>query len=300
MTAAVAPELAILLVTDSVDAVRDVARAYAAGVDPARLELVIAGVGGGPLAPQDFGGLGFGDVRVVDGGDGDLRVAEHRALRAASAPFVVFAQAHARPQPGFADAIARAQASGAWTVIGPAMANANPETAWSRAAMWIGYGRWMGAAARGPRSDVPAHNSAYDRRAVLALGDEIVDLLEAGWQLQVALAARGGRFLLEPDAGTAIVNPNAFRAFVAASFRQGRMVAAQRRRAWPTMRRLAYALGAPLIPLVRLSRVLRDHADPAEWRLLPLVVLGLACSAAGELTGYLLGHGPPSRFVRKA
>jgi hypothetical protein len=299
VTAAIAPELAILLVTDSVDAIRDVARAYAAGVDPAQLELVIAAVGGAALAGSDFDALGFGDVRVVDGGDGDLRVAERRALEAATAPFVVFAQAHARPEPGFADAIARARASGAWTVIGPVMANANPETTWSRAAMTIGYGRWMGAATRGPRSDVPGHNSAYDRSALLALGDDIDGLLEAGWQLQMALAARGGTFLLEPDACTAIVNPSTPGAFTAAFFRMGRMVAAQRRRTWSPARRLAFAAGAPLIPLVRLSRLLRGHQG-VEPRLLPLVALGLACSGAGELTGYLRGHGPPSRFVRKA
>jgi len=303
MSPAAAPELSVVLVTDSLDAIAKVLGSYRDQNDPTRLEMVISVVGGAQLAGEAIRSLGFQHFRLVDGGDGDLQIAEARAVRAATAPLVVFAQAKAYPRPGFVDAILAARASGTWSVIGPSMANANPESAASRATMWVNYGQWMDAPARGPAEDVPGHNSAYDREALLALGPELEESLEAGWQLQTELRARGGRCFLEPGACIAVVNPSRLGELVARFFRLGRRVAAQRRRHWSVLRRLGYAAGAPLIPLVRLARILADgvrrRRDHLEWRLLPFVLLALLASAAGELVGYVFGHGPPSRFVRE-
>ncbi len=61
-------------------------------------------------------------------------------------------------------------------------------------------------------------------------------------------------------------------------------------------RRLLYAGAAPLIPLVRLSRILpvvqrvrRHEHVPGGVR--AAVVLGLAIDAVGQFVGYLLGAG---------
>jgi hypothetical protein len=71
-------------------------------------------------------------------------------------------------------------------------------------------------------------------------------------------------------------------------------VAAQRCRRWPVQKRLAYGAGAPLVPGVRLARLVRDAVrrgfDP-PWVALPLIVVGLVASAAGELVGYVVGPG---------
>lgn len=304
MSAAATPELSILLVTDGFEAIAKVLRCYRAGTDPARLEIVIAAVNGARLSVEAVESEGFPHVRIVDGGDGDLKVAEGRAVRAATAPLVVFAQAHAYPRPGFADAILAARESGPWAVIGPSMANANPGSVLSRVAMRINHGRWMDAPARGMSADAPGHNSAYRREALLSLGDALDESLEAGWQLQTELRARGGQVFLEPAACVEIVNPSQPGQFVGGFFRLGRKIAAQRRGRWSTARRLGYAAGSPLIPFVRLARILADGSrlgrDRAGWRGLPLLMLGLAASATGEMVGYLFGHGPPSRFARNA
>lgn len=304
--------LSVILVTDSLDAVAPALARYRAATDPARVELVVAAVAPDPrLTTATLVAAGFPNARVVDGGDGALQAAECRAFQATTAPLVVFGQAHALPRPGFGAAILaawsedRPTARGAarFAVVGPAIANANPETLVSRAASWLSFGRWVDDPPRGEWPDVPGHNSAYDRAALVALGDDLVGYLEAGWQLQAALTARGHRCFLEPAAVMDVVNPSRLGAFVTHFFRLGRLVAAQRSRRWPPSRRLAYALGSPLIPLVRLQRIVRDslrRGTNAPWVALPLLFLGLVASAVGEATAFLFGPGAPARFVRKA
>ena len=297
------PDVSILLVTDSLEAIRRVLQAYRSGSDPQRVELVVAAVRGAPVTAEALAAEGFPNAHVVDGGDGVLQAAEWSAFRAASAPLVVFAQAHAYPRPGYIAAIGRAWAGGRWTVIGPAVENANPASLPSRAAMAINFARWSHDPARGEATDVPGHNSAYDRVALAGLGDELRALLEAGWQLQVALQARGHRCFLEPAACVEIVNASRLGTFLTSSFRLGRLVAGQRCRRWAVPKRLAYGAGMALVPGIRLARLVRDAIrrgyDP-PWVALPLIVVGLVASAAGELVGCVVGPGAPPVFVRRS
>jgi hypothetical protein len=308
----VSAALSVILVTDSFDAVATALGRYRDATDPARVELVIAAVGPDPrLTAALLADAGFPNARVVDGGDGTLQQAEWRAFQATTAPLVVFGQAHAFPRPGFGAALLAAWSEGRapargrarWAVVGPTVANANPETLVSRAAMWLSFGRWVDDPPRGEWSDVPGHNSGYDRAALAELGNDLVGYLEAGWQLQEALKARGHRCFLEPAARMDIVNPSRLGPFVAHFFHLGRLVAAQRCQRWSAWRRVAWALGSPLIPLVRLQRIVRDsirRRTQAPWIALPVLFLGLVASAAGEATAFLCGPAARARFVRKA
>jgi hypothetical protein len=232
----------------------------------------------------------------VDGGDGELAIAEARALRAATAPLVVFAQAHAYPRRGYVRAILDVARTGHWRVIGPSMDIANPASALSRAAMRIGYGWWCQAGARGAAHTVPGHNSAYDRAALLALGRVLETVLTAGRQLQLELRALGCEIFYEPAACVEIVNVSRLGPFVADQYRQGRLVAGERALRWSTARRAIYAIGSPLIPFLRLARMLAaarrlGQPTPGASELLALA-LGLTASATGELVGYVLGKSP--------
>ena len=66
--------------------------------------------------------------------------------------------------------------------------------------------------------------------------------------------------------------------------------------AWPLARRIVYAGGSPLTPLLRLRRVLpelrRTHSGRNLIpRVLPVMAAILAIHAAGEAWGYLFGLG---------
>ncbi|HUR22134.1 MAG TPA: hypothetical protein VMZ90_15060 [Vicinamibacterales bacterium] len=295
------PDVSVILVTDTFETIAGVLRCYGAGIDRTRLEVVVATTTPGDLEDR-IRTDGFEHVRVVNAGDGTLAAAEARALEATRGRYVIFGQHHAFPQPGFVHAMLAACASGNWTAVGATVMNANPATSWSRAAMWINYGRWT-APAHGVMSDVPGHNTAYRRDSLLELGPEIDRLLEAGWPLQLALGARGGRFYLESAASVEMTNPETARTFVATLWRTGRGIAFRRRLHWSLARRIAYGLGAPLIWLIRLVRTCgpgrnNPNSDHRSLALIPFVALGLAASALGEAAGYLVGGGIPRRFVR--
>jgi hypothetical protein len=294
MTDVAPPQMAVLLVADSRPMIRKVLRYYGAQEGAEKLEIVVTAIGGADVCENWLREQGFRHVRVVRTDDPSLARAEKRAMEAATAPLVIFAQAHAYPQPGLVRAILAADETGDWTVIGPSMANSNPASATSRAAMQVNYGPWWNLGARGPRpAGVPGHNSAYRRDALLTLGDAIEKVLPAGDQLQVELKKSGHRLFYVPEAQISVVNVSRADFFLADMHRQGRLFAGERRWPWPLWRRLAYAAGSPLIPVVRLSRIVPQALAAGRgrslWSELPALVCGLAVSAAGEFAGYLFG-----------
>ena len=306
MAAASAPELSIVLVTDSYGTIRKTLRCFRAQGDPARLEIVIAALAGARLAPDAPEVQGFPHLRIVQVDTAiDLGRAEAQAWRAATARFVVFAESCAYPRPGFVDAIVGACGSDTWAVVGPSMANANPVSATSWAAMWINNTPWLHADQRGPAALLPGHNSAYARQALLALGGEADDLMQSLSALQSELRARGHQLFLEPAACAELLNVSRPGWYLLDQFGKGRQTATLRRRRWSLGRRLAYAAGTPLIPIVRLGRILgalhRRGRRREMWQGLRLGVLvaGLIASTAGELVGFLVGGRPrPGYFER--
>lgn len=293
-------ELSIVLVTDSAPRLRKVLRCYRAQTDPGRLEIVVVALAGATISHAEISALGFPHVRLVAVAGHDLARAETQAVHAATAPFVLFAQTHGYPRPGFVDALLAATRTGSWTVVGPVMANANPHSVVSWAAMCIHYGVWSAQSARGATLSTPGHHSVYERRALLALGDELSLHLDAGASLQDALRARGGTLFLEPAASLAIVNISRLGPFLSDQFLQSAKFARQRRRDWSPARRLLYVMGAPLIPAVRLARIAADLRREGRlhelWRGLPVLLAGLALSAAGECLGYAVDiDGAPLR-----
>jgi hypothetical protein len=108
---------------------------------------------------------------------------------------------------------------------------------------------------------------------------------------------------LEAAAQTGHVNYSLLRPFLPLQFLAGRLFASARVRGWPLLKRVIYAGGSPLLPLVRLRRILRDVRRmglPASLfaRVLPVLMLGLGMNALGELTGYLFGAGRVNEQIR--
>jgi hypothetical protein len=290
------PELAILLVTDSLEGIRKTLAHCRAQAGRERLEVVIAAPTSAAIGPELPELQGFGAVRVVTVADGTSGpVARAQTVRAATAPIVFFAETHAYPLPGMVEALIEAH-RGPWAAVGPSMSNANPERLVSWSNLFVDYGRWVDVTERGPVDDVPGHNSAYKRDLLLAFDDELGSFLRGATFMNAELRARGHQLLLEPAAKVEHLNVSLTGWMLRERYFSSRNYAALRARRWARPRRLLYVLGSPLIPVVRLRRTLAEirrsgHGEELLPRLLPALMLNLVAGGVGELIGYALGPG---------
>lgn len=256
--------------------------------------MVVAPEGDLALDSDELAGLhshvvvGVGDIQ-------SLSWARAPGICAARAPVVALAESHCFPEPEWAERFLAAHEDG-WAAVGPAIVNANPASVVSWINLLIDYGPWLGPTPGGELDDLPGHNSSYKRDVLLEFGDRLPTMLEAETIMHDDLRARGHRLYQEPEALAAHLNVTRTSSWIGERFQTGRRFASARSYSWPAWRRALYAAGSPLIPLVRLRRLLRDVRRAGIGRDLrgygyPLLALALALSAGGELVGYALGSG---------
>jgi glycosyltransferase involved in cell wall biosynthesis len=218
-------------------------------------------------------------------------------FRHSSAPVVTYAEAHSYPEPGWAEALLRAHQQ-PWAAVGSVMGNANPATMTSWAHLYTDFGPWVEPADPVETICLGGHHTAYKRAVLLEYGPRLGKLLETDLILNRELHAGGHRLYLEPAARSYHVNCSRFMSHWRAEFRGGRMFGAARAEyeRWTIFRRLLYIGGAPLIPFVRLWRILRDIRRSGRQRdllpnILPALMVGLIGHTVGEVTGYATGAG---------
>lgn len=212
-------------------------------------------------------------------------------IRQAQADIVVLAEDHSFPEKGWAEALLDAH-RGPWAAVGPAVTNANPETALSWADFWIGYGPWAAPCRSQERDFLPGHNSSYKRSELAYYEARLEEVLQSETVLHFDLRARGRRLYLCGDARTAHVNFSRPGSWIRVQVDNGRVFAGQRCSSWPPWRRWLYALASPLIPWVRGFRILRNSfPKPGLIRALPWLSLGLALDGLGQMLGYAWGPG---------
>ena len=227
-----------------------------------------------------------------------LAVARAAGVAGSSARYVAFAEDHSFPEPTWAAALVAAHERG-YAGIAPEMKNGNPGTALSWAAMFLHFGGVV-EPTNGYESDWPAasHNMSYRRDALLELGDQLSELMLAELFLHRALRARGHKFWIEPSAATHHVNSSRLAPALRHAWLGGRLYGGLRSRfdSWSFARRIIYAGGSVLIPLLRLRRVIPEIRRTRVGagllpRVLPAMVAILITHAAGEAAGYLFGIG---------
>jgi GT2 family glycosyltransferase len=300
------PALSVVLVTRATfDDVRETVASLRAQTVRSALELVLAAPDARGLRPDERALAGFHSWRVAEiEGPVTPGLGLAAGVRVASAPLVAFAEEHSFPEPGWAEALVRAH-RGPWAVVGPAIVNANPGSRVADADYLLTHGSFGPAPAAHEADEVPAHNSSFKRAVLLGLDDDLEPMLEAETVLWWRLRAAGHRLCFEPAARTRHLSVDAPRDWLTGRFDQSRVFGAARGRAWPRWRRLVYAAGSPLIPPLRLWRLLRalgrrEHARGNVARALPLLAVGLVAEAVGEAVGYVAGAGgAPTRLARQ-
>ncbi|NIQ79905.1 MAG: glycosyltransferase [Anaerolineae bacterium] len=268
------------------------------------LEVVIVAPSEDALGDDDSELRAFRRYRVVEVGEiSSIAQAYGAGIRQASAPVVVLAEDHSFPDDGWAGALIEAHKK-PWAAVGPVVRNANPDSMVSWANFLISYAPWLDPAPSGVANQLPGHNSSYKRAVLLDYGPALEVMLEAETVLHWDLAAKGHQLYLEPAAKTSHVNFEVFSVWMREQYHSGRVFAAARSRRWSFRRRFLYAGAGPLIPLVRIRRIVRELRRPGRPHhlipaILPVLMLGLALSAAGETIGYVLGAGDAAHRIRK-
>ncbi len=293
------PELSVLLFTpDDFQTIRKTVRHLQAQTAREQIELVILCPSRDQLQADPAALTGFGAVRLVEVGPGcSTATAKARAIRELTTPFVALAEDHCYPGPTWAATLLAAHHAG-HPIVGPLIENANPASGLSWANLIACFGRWTGQVPTGPVEQTPYHNTSYRRDLLLRYGDALTGLLAVEYFLQEDLRARGHQPYLCPNLRVRHVNFSRLRPWAVHAYLGGRLFGGTRWtwERWPVGKRALYIVAAPLIPLVRLRRTLRQmRADPRQWerwpRILPWLVLGLGLHALGELVGYLAGLG---------
>ncbi len=249
------------------------------------------------LARVEGAALGLHSLRVVeDGAMDDAGKAKAAGVWAARAPLVAFVEDHSHPDPGWAEALVKAYASAPYATVGPVVLNANPASNASWGCFLVYYGMYMQAQAAEQIRHLPGNQSSYRRQVLLEYGPRLPDMLQAEITLHAELRARGMPLHQEPEAKIFHLNYSRIGPALREYYLASRVFAAQRRRRWGPARRVVYACGSPLLPLVRLKRIL-GQAGRAGLRLRIVggavwpALLILCAGAAGEFLGYALGPG---------
>jgi hypothetical protein len=286
--------MSIILAAPDYETIRLTVLALARQTASQRLELVFAGLGTRPMAvPEKEVDCFFGH-RVIEAPGETIASALAAGIRESAAPVVAFTEDHCFPDRGWAEALMDRHREG-WAGVGPVMVNANPKTAVSWANFLVKYGDWIEPVSPESPRQIPGHNSSYRKEIILNYGEDLEKLLESETVMQWDLKSRGYRLCLEPKARAYHLNYSRFGPDAANRFHGGRLFAARRSRSWTLSRRLLYAAGSPLLPLVRTARVYRTLSRIKRSDLLPRILAPtlalLSTEALGELSGYLSGAG---------
>lgn len=288
------PQLSVILATDTIERVEKVIQSLADQTIAKGIELILVIISRIDGPRRDRIALDFHSVRVIEVRSiVPLSAARAKGVRVSSAPFIFIAETHAYPDPSLAEKLIDAL-SGEWSLAVPGFRNANPHSGLSWAGFLSDYGAWSQNLEGGEIFRPPSHDAAFRRSVLLEFGDRLEKALTFGDELYTTLSERGQRSYFEPSAGIQHVNISRFSSFVRERYLSGVLIGGYRSERWSLPRRLLYAAGSPLIPVVILSRIRqgvreaeRSHSLPATT--IPALVLAAALKAAGEMRGYLFG-----------
>jgi hypothetical protein len=290
------PDMSVILITpDRYETIRRVVQALGQQTVMEKLEIVIVGPSREQLKVPESDFERFAGYQVLEVKDmTSTSLARAEGIKAARGSVIAMTEDHCFPAPEWAEALIDRHKE-QWTGVGTVFLNANPRTAVSWANFLIEYGDWADPVPPGPTNHIPGHNSSYKRDALLEYGSELGDVLEAESPMQWDMMNRGHAFCMEPRAKMFHQNFSVFGGSIPLRFNGGRLFAANRAHGWSFMRRLSYCLLSPLIPLVRVGRILqaanRVGQSKLALRVFPTLCIMLVFDGLGEMLGYIAGSG---------
>jgi hypothetical protein len=223
-----------------------------------------------------------------------------RALRETRGVIVLVTKDVCRPDRHWVRALVDARRDGR-AVVGGRVEPCPDSSATGWAFHFIDFFRYAGDVREGPAESVTVCNASYWRPELEAVA--------AVWQdgfvetaVNAALSARFGTLWLEPAAIVTLCRDITLRRAMHERYAYGRLFGASRLASCGPGRRLAYAIGAPLLPVLLLGRLtgaaLRSRQQrPRFLRALPPLVVLVVSRSWGEWLAYLTGR--PGRALEQ-
>jgi GT2 family glycosyltransferase len=261
--------------------------------------------------PDRFAGVAadvpeLGAVRVLTGDpEHSTGCCRAQGVRQAGAAHVAYTEDHCHPEPGWAAGMLAAFEPGVAGVC-PDLRNGNRGSRIATADHFVNFASLKAARAGEDLPDLAGRNGCYRRDALLALGAELESLTEIEFNLHTRLRQAGWTLRLAPQAVAHHRDISDLRTALGMHLNLGRLLTARRSvsEQWSRWRRLAHAVGWPLIPPLRLWRMRRVIAQHRDELLGPLILgtmlLLMSAAALGELLGVLRGAGQSARILSRA
>jgi hypothetical protein len=186
-------------------------------------------------------------------------------------------------------------AKGRYAAVGGAITDYGYDRLRDWLVYFIEYNASLPPVSAGETHELNDANIAYPRQLLL----EHRHLLDDGYwpmSLHPTLAARGEKFLSVPEMVVYHRGPFDFFYYLHQRFLFSRAFAGVRARKQSPVRRLAYLVAAPIVPLMLVARMTRTvvakgRRVPEFVKTLPLIVPAVTVLVVGEWIGCLLGPG---------
>jgi len=295
------PEISVVIVTpDDFATIDNTMKCLTNQTVKDKMEVVIVVPFADRINPDNSEPVDFRRVKVVEvGAVKSLAWGNAQGACHATAPVIVFAEDHSYPDPDWAEALIRAHKQ-QWAAVGPVIRNANPGSALSWADLLMTYGPWLDPAPAEMVGHLPGYNCSYKRSILMEYDRELESMLREEIFLHQDLRSNGFQIYLEPNAKVSHVNLSLPSSWMEMRFLTGRVFAAARSKNWSALKRAVYILGAPLIPVIRIRRIIFEAYKPGRLqnmdfsmkiRVLIAIIFGSVLDGLGQLTGFARGAG---------
>ena len=263
----------------------------------ARMEIILLDYGLGGHKPLQ--GSDHPAVRVIGRTEYEpFGTSRALGVQHARAAVVAFIEDHCVALDGWARSIIAAHNQG-WKVIGCEMHTGNPGIGISDAIALMNYARWLPPARSGVESLLPGHNVAYDRELLLSFRGRLPELLNCDPLLMWKIQEMGHDLYLEQGMKVAHTNETEVGVIARGYYNWNRLFAVNRAASfkWPALKKFAWVALFPLIPPVRIAKLLvfllrrRPGLLGSFLRSLPVQVIAQYAAAVGQAVGFLSGPG---------
>lgn len=218
-----------------------------------------------------------------------------RGVDEATGEYVAVIEEHCSAAPDWLHQTLGAFSRGTYAAVGGAITDYGYDRLRDWVVYFIEYNASLPPVAAGETDNLDDANIAYPRRLLL----EHRHLLDDGYwpmTLHPTLASRGEKFLAVPEMIVYHRGPFDFLYYLHQRFLFSRAFAGVRARHQSPVRRLAYLVAAPIVPVMLIARmaktvVAKGRRVPEFVRTLPLIVPAVTVLVAGEWIGCLLGPG---------